>query len=103
MKITKLKVLCGNDFQYFSEAIENNGRYYYRINNVTLEINEYEYNHVISNPYLYYFSTALKLHCSIENKKKELSKRIYLNLNGMTIEEMIKVATEKFREMDWLK
>lgn len=76
MKVTKLRInlvegnlagICGSNlFQYAAEAIEDENRYYYRIDNVTIEITEPEYNYVIRNSYLYYFSTALKLHCAIQ-------------------------------------
>lgn len=64
MGITKLRIcLYNGDFRYFSEAIaDNNGRFYYRIGDKRIRIKEDEYRRVISNPYLYYFSTALKLH-----------------------------------------
>lgn len=38
----------------------------YRAKGVTIEIEEYEFRQVVENPSLYYFSTALKLHCRIE-------------------------------------
>lgn len=72
MKITKLKVcFCDIEktFQYFSEAIEDNGLYYYRVNDMILEINQYQYNMVIKNPKLYYFSTALWLHLQIQKRE----------------------------------
>ena len=72
MKITQLQIcLCDEkkSFQYFAEAIEDSGRYYYRVDNVILEITEIEFNRVVINPKLYYFSTALWLHLEIQRKK----------------------------------
>jgi hypothetical protein len=56
---------------YFSEAIEFEGKYFYRVDGVTVEALHYEYEWVIANPRLYYFSSALKLHHRIR-KAKEL-------------------------------
>ncbi len=67
MKVVTLKIcLLGNNFKYFAEAIEDNGQYYYQVDSVKLKITQYEYNKVIINPYLYYFSTALRLHFLIQ-------------------------------------
>ena len=56
---------------YFAEAIEFNGKYFYRVDGTTVEASQYEYENVIQNPRLYYFSSALKLHHRIL-KAKEL-------------------------------
>jgi hypothetical protein len=56
---------------YFAEAIEHEGQYFYRVDGVTVEAEQYEYERVIANPRLYYFSSALKLHHRIR-KAKEL-------------------------------
>ncbi len=50
---------------YWSEAIEDDGRYYYRAKGITVEMTEEECIRVVGNPKLYYFSTALKLHLRI--------------------------------------
>jgi hypothetical protein len=56
---------------YFAEAIEYQGEYFYRVDGVTVKAEKYEYERVIANPRLYYFSSALKLHHRIL-KAKEL-------------------------------
>ena len=56
---------------YFAEAIEHQGQYFYRVDGVTVEAEQYEYERAIANPRLYYFSSALKLHHRIR-KAKEL-------------------------------
>ena len=56
---------------YFAEAIEYQGQYFYRVDGVTVQAEQYEYARVIHNPRLYYFSSALKLHHRIR-KAKEL-------------------------------
>ena len=56
---------------YFAEAIEHDGQYFYRVDGVTVQTQQYEYERVIANPRLYYFSSALKLHHRIR-KAKEL-------------------------------
>jgi len=56
---------------YFAQAIEYQGEYFYRVDGVTVRAEQYEYERVIANPRLYYFSSALKLHHRIR-KAKEL-------------------------------
>ena len=56
---------------YFAEAIEYQGEYFYRVDGITVQAEQYEYERVINNPRLYYFSSALKLHHRIR-KAKEL-------------------------------
>jgi len=76
MKIVKLKIcLCPgksgykeSDFQYFSYVIADRLKYYYLEDSTYIEITFREFLTVIHNPYLYYFSTALKLHTIILNK-----------------------------------
>lgn len=59
-----------NEKHYLAEAIECQGRYYYRVDGVTVEATLWEYECVITNPKLYYFSTALKLHHRIRRAKE---------------------------------
>lgn len=72
-------VLYKDESNYLAEAIESQGRYFYRINGITVEAKKYEYAQVIKNPRLYYFSSALKLHHRIK-KARELG----LGLNWPT-------------------
>lgn len=51
---------------YWAEAIEYGDKFYYRVSGTTVEITDYEFDQVIGNPRLYYFSTALKLHVRIK-------------------------------------
>jgi len=63
----KLRItLADGRFMYDAEAIEGRGRYYYGIGGTAIEVSRNEYDRVIANPRLYYFSTALKLHKLIE-------------------------------------
>ena len=55
---------------YFSQAIECDGKYFYRVDGVTVQAEQYEYERVINNPRLYYFSSALKLHHRIRRAKE---------------------------------
>lgn len=55
---------------YWAEAIEDGEKFSYRVNGTTIEITEYEFGMVVSNPSLYYFSTALKLHYRIKKKRQ---------------------------------
>jgi hypothetical protein len=74
MKINKIKIRPLNASKYglrcLAEAYKYKGRYYYRVGDTTIEITNTQYTQVIANPHLYYFSTALKLHCLINKKKK---------------------------------
>ncbi len=85
MKITPLKISLhtfnksecqklidgfDDDNNYFSEAIEDGDKYYYRVDGNSIEIEKWEYERVIANPRLYYFSTALKLHLRIKRAKQ---------------------------------
>ena len=47
---------------YWADVIQDGPKFYYRVDDTTVEINSDEYHKVIANPSLYYFSTALKLH-----------------------------------------
>ncbi len=58
-----------DDNNYWSEAIEDRGRFFYRAKGVTIAIGEPEFRNVIENPSLYYFSSALKLHFRIERAR----------------------------------
>lgn len=51
---------------YWAEAIKYGEKFYYRVNGTTVEIADYEFEKVLGNPRLYYFSTALKLHIRIK-------------------------------------
>lgn len=56
---------------YWAEAIEDDDKFYYRVDDTTLEITADEFRRVIGNPTLHYFSTALKLHLEIKRAKKQ--------------------------------
>ena len=64
-------IFIKDENNYFAEAIEQDGHYFYRVDGVTVAISDYEYNNVIVNPRLYYFSSALKLHHRVK-KAREL-------------------------------
>jgi len=57
--------------RYIAQAIEDRGQYFYRVDGVTVRARPHEYERVIVNPVLYYFSAALKLHFRVA-KAKEL-------------------------------
>jgi len=61
----------GKSQYYVAQAIKEKDKYYYCIDNTIIEISNKEYELVIGNPFLYYFSTALKLHTSIQSILKE--------------------------------
>lgn len=68
MEVVKLRIglIEDNLFRYTAQAIKDEGKYFYHIGNKKIEITQKEYNSVIRNPYLYYFSTALKLELEIK-------------------------------------
>jgi hypothetical protein len=61
--------LYRNECNYKAEAIAHEGRHYYRVDGITVELGQHEYQRVIANPRLYYFSAALKLHHRIKRAK----------------------------------
>jgi hypothetical protein len=54
---------------YPAEVIKKSDSFYYRARGFTVPITADEALQVISNPFLYYFSTALKLHKRIDKEK----------------------------------
>ena len=61
--------LYRDEHHYLAEAIAHEGRHYYRVDGITVELGQHEYQRVIANPRLYYFSAALKLHHRIKRAK----------------------------------
>ena len=55
--------------RYTAEVIKDNGQYYYRVDDTTIEITPLEAKRVTRNSRLYYFSTALWLHLQIQRKE----------------------------------
>jgi hypothetical protein len=62
-------VFYRNEHHYIAEAISYEGRHYYRVDGTTVELAQHEYQRVIKNPKLYYFSAALKLQHRIKRAK----------------------------------
>lgn len=58
-----------NDYQ--AVIIRNRGRVFYQARGVTVQITELEAEQVVRNPFLYYFSTALKLHRRIQRAMQD--------------------------------
>jgi hypothetical protein len=63
----KLKVVSGK-IAYTAWAVEVGDEYYYQIGKTFVQIEKWEYDRVVKNPNLYYFSTALKLQGLIRMK-----------------------------------
>lgn len=61
-----------DDKHYWAEAIQDGDKFYYLVNDTILEISEYEFGKVTLNPYLHYFSTALRLHNRIKRAKQAI-------------------------------
>lgn len=59
-----------SEYNYTAIAIEENGKFYYWAKGRGIEITPREYELVISNPKLYYFSTALRLHNRLKKEAK---------------------------------
>jgi hypothetical protein len=60
---------ASDENDYPAEVIKKSDSFYYRARGVTVPIRADEALQVISNPFLYYFSTALKLHKKIDKEK----------------------------------
>jgi hypothetical protein len=56
------------DNDYPAEVLIEGDQFLYRAKGVTVPITEYEARRLIDNPYMYYFSTALKLHNQIKQR-----------------------------------
>jgi hypothetical protein len=61
--------LYRDEYHYIAEAIAHEGSHYYRVDGTTVELGQHEYQRVIANPRLYYFSATLKLHHRIKRAK----------------------------------
>ena len=61
-----------DDSNYWAEVIADGDRYFYRVGETAVEISEYEYECVLVNPNLYYFSNALKVHVRLNRKRDGL-------------------------------
>lgn len=69
-----------DEHHYWAEAFKNCGKLYYRVNGTTVEISEDELREVVNNRYLFYFSTAWKLHRRIERQWMGLPPRVDANV-----------------------
>jgi hypothetical protein len=58
-----------NDYQ--AVIIRERGRILYQARGVIVPITEYEAQQVVRNPFMYYFSTALKLHFRIQRAMQD--------------------------------
>lgn len=68
-----MDVSASDENDYPAEVRKNDDGYYYRARGITVSMTEDEAVQVISNPFLYYFSTALKLQNRIDKAKESLS------------------------------
>ncbi len=67
---TAVRRLESKKIEYVALAIEEGGHYFYWARGVSIQITQQEYWYIKTNPKLYYFSTALKLHERIERAIK---------------------------------
>jgi len=56
------------EHSYYAEIIEDAGVYTYSIDGVKVDAEKWEIDRVLANPYMYYFSMALKLHHRVRRK-----------------------------------
>jgi hypothetical protein len=61
-----------DEHNYWADAIRIGDSYFYRVGETVVPVLEYEYRNVIRNPNMYYFSSALELHCRIQRKRDGL-------------------------------
>jgi len=59
-----------DEMNYWAEAIRIGDSYFYRVGDIVVPVLEYEYQNVIRNPNMYYFSSALKLHYRIQRARE---------------------------------
>ena len=57
---------------YVVDLIDDEGTYFYRSDDTTIEISKDEYANILANPRLYYFSSALKLQFRAQRAKLQL-------------------------------
>lgn len=81
------------EFDYTGIAIEDAGRYYYWAKGVSIELSQYEYQCIKTNPKIYYFSSSLKIHLRIQ---KALN---YFDNQGNYEDPMTYKTLEKVRIM----
>lgn len=70
---------------FWAEAIKDGDRFFYGVNGTTVEISEDELCTVVNNPYLYYFSSAWKLHRLIERQRWGGPPRVDANVVQLVI------------------
>ncbi len=61
-----------DEHNYWADLIKDSDRYFYRAGDTTVEISEFEYGYVQSNPSLYYFSQTVKVHVRMKRKRNGL-------------------------------
>ena len=54
-----------DESNYWAQMIRHGDRYFYRARGATIGCTQQDFRMVCKNPNLYYFSTALRLHCAI--------------------------------------
>lgn len=68
--------LPDDENNYWADAIRRGNSYLYRVGETVIPISEHEYNLVIKNPNLYYFSSALKLHYRVNRVRDEVPESV---------------------------
>ena len=61
---------------YWADVITDGGHYFYRVGETQVEISRYEYGYVLSNPNLYYFSQALKVHIRLLKARQDAAAQV---------------------------
>lgn len=79
MEFELLKVrMLTKEIKYESLKIKMGNKYYYLAQGYIIKIKQWEYERLHGDLYLYYFTTALRLHYRIEdkmNKDRRISKK----------------------------
>ncbi len=60
-----------DEYNYIGISIEERGRHYYWAKGISIPITGKEQHYIRTNPKLYYFSTALKLHHRIQRLRDQ--------------------------------
>lgn len=61
-----------DEHNYWADLIKDGDRYFFRVGDTTVEISEFEYGYVQSNPSLYYFSQTVKVDVRMKRKREGL-------------------------------
>jgi hypothetical protein len=81
---------------WVTELTKDGDRYFYSEESRTIRIAKWQYERVLRNPYAYYFSTALRLHCVCQQNPR-------LDLTFMTVDGIKQEIRRNHLRIDGIK